>query len=88
MVSFRNFFLNGMGLGKNIFVILPQLETFLSTFRRLVLLIKTINIYWQFLGLDFLLLTGNWEKNIAVEALLSVVLAAAETEKTRWNWKW
>ena len=61
--GFRNFFLNFLnckGLGrKTIFVIVLQLETFLSTFHRLVLLIKTIN---QFLDLDFLLLTGNWEK--------------------------
>ena len=39
------------------------------------------------LGLDFLLLTGHWEKNIVAEALLPVVLAEAEageaeTEKT------
>ena len=29
-------------------------------------------------GLDFLLLTSNWEKNIVAEALLQVVLAEAE----------
>ena len=30
------------------------------------------------LGLDFLLLTGNWEKNIVSGVLLPIVLAEAE----------
>ena len=57
------------------------METFLSTFYRLVLLIKIINtcICCQFLGLDFYLLTGNWEKNIVAE--LPVVLAEAEPDQ-------
>ena len=29
-------------------------------------------------GLDFLLLTGNWGKNIVAEAVLQVILAEAE----------
>ena len=60
-----------------IFVILPQFYTFLSTFHSLVLLIKTINTYvcYQFWGLDFLLLTGNWGKNTVAEAEVAKVEA-------------
>ena len=47
--------------------------TFLSTFHRLVLLIKKINTY----------IVSFWEKNIVAEALLLVVLAEAEAG---WGW--
>ena len=33
---------------------------------------------WSVLGLDFLMLTGNWGKKIVAEALLQVALTEAE----------
>ena len=82
---FRNV-LKGLGR-KTTFVILLELDTFLSTFYTLVLLIDKDNQYiyiyicYQFLGLDFLLWTlVIGEKNIVNESLLAQ--AEPETEIT------
>ena len=58
-----NFFLNCKGLGrKTIFVLLPQFKTFLSTFHRLVLLIKTINTYVIYIWGYISFISGNVDK--------------------------
>ena len=55
-------------VSKTIFVILPQLETFLSMFYSLVLLIKTINTYviciWGYISL----ISRNVDKKQLTEA--------------------
>ena len=86
-----NFSLNCEGLGrKTIFVLLPQFETFLSTFHRLVLLIKTINTYIIYIWGYISFISGNVDKKkkLTEAEVAEAEVAETETETEITHLKW